>query len=123
MLTLYRNQSAVELRAHQPDGSFDGRATATLSDPTNDEVTERISALTSGAQGLGELPSGVPTDLPVIELWLPGLSISYSTGYPPTGVVELDETLAAILDDLSHCRSSERMTVDADCEQLAYVPD
>lgn len=121
--TIYRNETEIELRAYEPDHSFIGLAAAELSDLTNDELNDLIEALESGAQTLGELPGGVPTDGPIIRIYLSNLTLTYSEHHPPTGVIDLDAALAEILDDLSQCRTNIRIDSTSDCEQLAYFPE
>lgn len=41
-LTLARGGTFVELRAHEPDGTFLGLATATLSEPASDELDQLL---------------------------------------------------------------------------------
>jgi hypothetical protein len=122
-LTLYRANTDIELRAYEPDRSFAGIATGTLSDDTSDELDAMLDALRSGEQSLGELPAAVPLDGQIIGLWLPGLNLSYAINHPPSGLVEIDTLLAKILDDLSQCRTNVRVDSDSDCEQLAYYPE
>jgi hypothetical protein len=122
-LTLYRHGAEVELRAYERDGGFIGVATATLTGDTNDELSDWIEALSSGAQSLGELPKGVPTDGPIIQLYLPYLTLNYAEHHPPSGLIELDTALAEILDDLSQCRATIRLHPDFGCVALAYYPE
>src|SRR5690554_6602090 len=105
-LTLYRDGAAVELRSHHVvGGAFVGRSSATLTDSSNAELDGFLDAL-AGEDSPGEFPQNVPHDSPVVTLWLPDLEISYALNYPPSGVVELDELLWALLDDLSECRTN-----------------
>lgn len=70
-----------------------------------------------------ELSGTQSIDAPLIQLWLPGLTLIYDDGYPPSGLVELDAFLAKILDDLSQCRPTVQITPDYDCEPLAHYPE
>lgn len=118
-LTLARGGTFVELRAHEPDGTFLGLATATLSEPASDELDQLLEE----AVDLGELSGPQSLDAPLIQLWLPGLTLIYDDGHPPSGLVELDAFLAKILDDLSQCRPTTQITPDYDCEPLAHYPE
>ena len=122
-LTLYRSQSEIELRAYESNGNLLGIATGALSDQTNTQLSAMIESLSSGEQSLGELPGMPPIDGTANTLWLPSLTLSYATNYPPSGLSELDELLSSILDDLSQCRTNLRVHSDPDCEQLAYFPE
>jgi hypothetical protein len=118
-LTLYRAETFIELRAHdRGDNTFLGLATGILSDPASDELDQLIDEA-----GLGE-PSGPESfDAPLIDLWLPGLQVTYDQGNPPSGLVELDAFLAKTLDDMSQCRPTTKITPDHDCEPLAWYPE
>lgn len=119
-LTLYRGGTFIELRAHdRGDDSFLGRATGVLSEPASDELDQLLDQ----AMDLGEHPGGVVFDAPLIELSLPGLTLIYDDGFPPSGLVEIDAFLAKVLDDLSQCRPTTQITPDHDCEPLAYFPE
>ncbi len=118
-LTLYRNDTFIELRSHdRGDHTFLGLATGTLSEPANDELDQLLEQ----AINLGELPSGGGHDAPRIDLWLPGLHLSYDDGFPPTGLIELDAFLAKILDDMSQCHPTTQITPH-DCEPLNWFPE
>jgi hypothetical protein len=117
-LTLHRSDTSIELRAHEPDGTFLGLATGSLNEPASDELDQLLESV-----DLGELPADGPIDSPLIEMWLPGLSLSYDHGYPPSGLVEIDAFLATVLDDMSQCRPTTKVTPDWDCEPLNWYPD
>jgi hypothetical protein len=121
-LTLYRNDTFIELRAQQPgDGSLSllGLATGSLLEPANEELDQLLDE----AANLGELPGDVPHDSPLVELYLPGLTLIYAVNYPPSGLVELDAFLAKVLDDMSQCRPTAQITPDHDCEPLSWFPE
>jgi hypothetical protein len=118
-LTLHRSGTFIELRAHQPDGTFLGLATGILSDPASDELDQLLDEPVE----LGELPGTQVFDAPLVELWLPGLRLIYTDGYPPSGLVEIDAFLAKVLDDMSQCRPTTQITPDYDCEPLAHYPE
>jgi hypothetical protein len=117
-LTLYRSDTVIELRAHE-QGSFAGLATGTLSEPASEELDQLLDE----AVDLGELSGVVVHDAPLVELWLPGLTLMYDDGYPPTGLVELDAFLAKVLDDMSQCRATTQISPDFDCEPLSWFPE
>jgi hypothetical protein len=118
-LTLSRSDTFIELRAHQPNGTFLGLATGILSDPASDELDQLLDTPID----LGELSGIWSFDAPVIELWLPGLHLIYDVSYPPSGLVELDAFLWKVLDDMSQCHPTTQITPDHDCEPLAYYPE
>ncbi|MFO7561808.1 MAG: hypothetical protein R6X02_04140 [Enhygromyxa sp.] len=118
-MSLYRADTFVEIRAHQPDGRFIGRSTGSLSQAANEDLTQ----LWEQAVDLGEIPKDVPVDSPLVELSLPGLTVTYALDYPPSGLAEIDAFLHEILDDMSQCRGSTRLVPDEDCEQLAPYPE
>jgi hypothetical protein len=124
ILTLYYTHSEngsgyeVELRATRPDGSYMGRQLATMWPEASDE----LDALRD-VDELGAPPTGVPSDVELIELWLPDLSLTYPKGYPPSGLVELDAFLMRLLDDVSQCRNTTRVDTPWECEQLAAYPE
>lgn len=118
-LTLARGGTFIELRAHEPDRSFLGLATGSLSEPASDELDQLLDE----AVDLGELSGTQSFDAPLVQLWLPGLTLTYTDGYPPSGLVDLDAFLAKILDDLSQCRATTQITPDRDCEPLAHYPE
>lgn len=119
-LTLYRSDTFIELRAHDGgDNTFLGLATGILSDPASDELDQLLDE----AVDLGELPGDAPLDLPLIELSLPGLDLLYTDGYPPSGLAALDAFLAKVLDDMSQCHPTTKLTPDHDCEPLAPYPE
>jgi hypothetical protein len=117
-LTLSRSETFLELRAHQPDGTFVGLATGILSEPASDELDQLIDEAV-----LGELPGFETFDAPLIDLWLPGMHFMYDHFYPPSGLVEIDAFLAKVLDDMSQCRATTQITPDHDCEPLAWFPE
>jgi hypothetical protein len=116
-LTLHRNGHDLELRAYRWDGPFAGSEIATMSDTTRVELDALLDI-----DELGEPPQDVPHGGVAVTLWLPGLSISYTQGHPPSALVELDALLYELLVDLSSCRNSTRITVADDCEVLTEYP-
>ncbi len=121
-LTLHRDDTYIELRAQQPGGgsslSLLGYATGTLSKPANNELDKLLEE----SSDLGELPGDVPHDSPLVELSLPGLNLIYAVNYPPSGLIELDAFLAKVLEDMSQCRATSKITPDHDCEPLSWFP-
>ena len=122
-LTLYRsfNGETLELRAYELDDSYAGRARAALTPGARDELDAMIEEQREGE--LGELPSDIPADSPIVSLWLPALTLQYAQNYPPSGVEDLDTLLFEIFDDLSQCRETARVVPDGDCVQLAWFPE
>ena len=118
-LTLYRAADFVELRAHEADGAYLDRAEGMLSAQGTDELDELIASSTE----LGEVPTDVPHDGPVIGMYVLSVDLEYAEGYSPSGVIELDAFLRQILDDLSQCRTSAIVSSEADCEPLAWFPE